>query len=104
MLVLWSLLFLSFSLLFFIFSRSLLGSILDLQDDPPNLKNLDFASDIHWFLKDRLFIFQDGLGSVLEVSRAPFGCSWGSLVVHLGPLWRLKIEQKISRGALDGFS
>ena len=89
MLVIWSLLFLSFSLLFFIFSRCLLGSMLALQDDPPNLKNLDSTLDMHLCLKDRLFIFQDGLGSVLEVSWAPFGSSWGSLGGLLGDLWRL---------------
>ena len=55
------------SKLFFILSWGLLGSILDLQDDPPNLKNLDSSSDVHWFLKYRLFIFQDGLGSVLGI-------------------------------------
>ena len=67
------------SKLFFILSWGLLGSIWDLQDDPPNLKNLDFSKYIHLFLKDRCFVFQDGLGSVLEVSWAPFGSSWGSL-------------------------
>ena len=65
---------------------------------------MDFSLDIHCFLKDRLFIFEDVREPVLEVSRAPFGCSWGSLGGHLGPLWRLKIEPKITLGALDGFS
>ena len=34
---------------------------------------------LHQILKDRLSIFQDGLGNILQVSWAPFGCSWGSL-------------------------
>ena len=67
------------SKLFFILCGGLLGSILDLQDDPLHLKHLDFSSDFQRFLKNRLFIFQDGLGSVLEVSWAPFGSSWGCL-------------------------
>ena len=50
------------------------------------------------------FIVEDVSEAVLELSRAPFGCSWGSLGNHLGPLWRLKIEPKIGLGALDGFS
>ena len=70
----------------FIFSWGLLGSILDLQDDPPNLKNNDSSLEIHHVLKNRLFIFQDGLGSFLEVSWAPFGSSWGSLGRPLGAL------------------
>ena len=32
---------------FFFMSWGLFGSILGLQDDPPNLKTLDFASDVH---------------------------------------------------------
>ena len=35
-----------FEIVFCSFSK-LLGSILSSQDEPPNLKNLDFASDIH---------------------------------------------------------
>ena len=67
--------------------------------------------------ENRLFIFQDGLGSVLEVSWAPFGSSWGSLGRPLealggpfGDLWGLQIEHKrVTRiesmrlGALDVF-
>ena len=34
----------------------------------------------------------------------PLRAVWRSLGNHLGPLWRLKIEPKISLGALDGFS
>ena len=62
-------------------------------------------------------MFQDGLGSVLEVSWAPFGSSWGSLGRPLealgglfGDLWGLQIEHKrVTRiesmrlGALDVF-
>ena len=61
-------------------------------------------------------MFQDGLGSVVEVSWAPFG-SWGSLGRSLealggllGDLWGLQIEHKrvtriesMSLGALDVF-
>ena len=61
------------------------GSILDLQDDPPNLKNLDSSSDIHRFLKNQGFRYEDGLESVLGPSWAPLGCSWGSLGSTFGP-------------------
>ena len=44
-----------------------------------DLKNLDFATDIHRVLKDRLFICQDGLDNVLDVSWASFASFWGSL-------------------------
>ena len=77
-----------FVAVFYLLSEHL-GVDFDLQDDPPNLKNLDSSSDVHRFLKHRLFIFEDGLGSVLEVSWAPFGSSWGSLGGLLGDLWRL---------------
>ena len=60
-------------------------SILSLQDDPPNLKNLDFSLDIHRFLKNQGFRYEDGLESVLGPFSAPLGCSWGSLGSNFGP-------------------
>jgi len=68
-------------------------------------------------LKVRLFIFQDGLGSVLEVSWARCWSSWGSLGRPLeslgrlfGDLWGLQIEHRrmtriesMRLGALDVF-
>ena len=63
-----------------------MGSILRLQDDISDLKNLDFAADIHQMLKDRLSIFQDGLDSVLDLSWASFASFWGSLERPLGAL------------------
>ena len=64
-----------------------------------------------------MFIVQDTLGNVLEVSWAPFGSSWGSLGRPLeaiggllGDLWGLQIEHKrviriesMHLGALDVF-
>ena len=55
------------------------------QDDLPNLKNLDFSLDIHRFLKNQGFRSEDGLESVLGLSWAPLGCSWGSLGTTFAP-------------------
>ena len=72
----------------------------------------------HSFIFERsFFIFQDGLGSVWEVSWAPFWSFWGSLGRPLealgglvGDLRGLQIEHKqvariesMSLGALDVF-
>ena len=84
-----SLFFLLFSMSFFIFFRSLLGSILSSQADLPTLKNLDFASAGARFLKNQHFRSKDGFESVLGLSRAPFGSSWGVLGRLLGALWGL---------------
>ena len=104
-LFLWSLmLFLSpifvllFSMMFFISSRSLLGSILSSQTDPPTLENVDFTLGILTFLKNQRFRSKDGFESVLGLSRAPFGSSWGYLGGSLGPLDRPK---KASRFVLE---
>ena len=78
------------SKLLLILSWGFLGSILDPQDEPPNLKIFDFSSNIHCFLKYRLFIFQDGIETVLELSWAPFWRSWGSLGRPLGAPYRPK--------------
>ena len=74
----------------FILSRSLLGSILSSQTDPPTLENVDFTTGIFTFLKNQRFRSKDGFESVLGLSRAPFGSSWGSLGSSLGPLDRPK--------------
>ena len=63
-----------------------MGSILRLQDGLSDLKNLDFASDIHRILKYRLSIFQNGLDSVLDISWASFASFWGSPGRPLGAL------------------
>ena len=78
------------SMSFFISSRSLLGSILSSQTDPPTLENVDFTIGIFTFLKNQRFRPKDGFESVLGLSRAPFGSSWGSLGSSLGPLDRPK--------------
>ena len=51
------------------------------------------------------FTVQDGLGSVLEVSWAPFGSSWGSLgrplealVCLFGDLWGLRWSPLVAVG------
>ena len=85
-----SLFFLLLSISFFISSRSLLGSILSSQTDLPIFKNLDFASAGARFLKNHHFRSKDGFESVLGLSRAPFGSSWGALGSSLGPLDRPK--------------
>ena len=79
-----------FSMSFFIFSRSLLRSILSSQADPPTFKNLDFAPAGARFLKNHNFRSKNGFESVLGLSWAPFGGSWGSLGGSLGPLDRPK--------------
>ena len=78
------------SMSYVIFCRSLLGSILSSQADPPTLKNLDFALAGARFLKNQRFRSKDGFESVLGLSRAPFGSSWGALGSSLGPLDRPK--------------
>ena len=79
------------SKLFFVLTWSLLESVLDLQDDHPNLKNLDFSEGMHCFLKKQSTFYLSRwswerfgglLGSfwvLLGVSWATFGGSWGSL-------------------------
>ena len=61
-----------------------MGSILDLQDDHPNLQSLDFSVDVHCTLKDGHFLCGDGIESVFGLSWAPLGCSWGSRGRPLG--------------------
>ena len=61
------------SMSFFISSRSLLGSILSSQTDPPTLENVDSTMDILTFLKNQRFRSKDGFDSVLGLSWAPFG-------------------------------
>ena len=75
---------------FFISPRSLLESILSSQTDPPTLENVDFTIRIFTFLKNQRFRPKDCFESVLGLSRAPFGSSWGSLGSSLGPLDRPK--------------
>ena len=70
---------------FLILSWSLFGSMLSSNNDIPNLKNLDFSYDIHRFLKNQGFRYEDGLESVLGLSWAPLGCSWVSLGTTFGP-------------------
>ena len=67
-----------------------MGSILSSRTDPPTLKNVDFTQEILTFLKNQRFRPKDGFESVLGLSRAPFGSSWGSLGSSLGPLDRPK--------------
>ena len=75
---------------FFDSSRSLLGSILSSQTDHPTLQIVDFTMRILTFLKNQRFRSKDGFESVLGLSRAPFGSSWGALGSSLGPLDRPK--------------
>ena len=63
-----------------------MGSILRLQDGISDLKNLDFAADIHRIRQDRFFIRQDGLDSFLDLSWASFASFGGSLGRPLGAL------------------
>ena len=77
------------SLARFIPSRSLLGSILSSQTDPPTLKNVGFIKGILQFVKNQRFRSKDGFGNVLGLSRAPFGNSWVALGGLLGALWGL---------------
>ena len=78
--------FLLFSMSFLISSRSLLGSILSSQTDPPTLKNVDFMMAGARFLKNHHFRSKDGFENVLGLSRPPFGSSWGVLGGLLGAL------------------
>ena len=82
------------SMSYVIFCRSLLGSILSSQADPPTLKNLDFASAGARFLKNQHFRPKDGFEHVLGLSWAFFGVSWRFLGGSLGPLDR---PQRASR-------
>ena len=75
-----------------------MGSILSSQTDLPTLKNIDFMKTGARFLKNQRFRSKDGFESVLGLSRAPFGSSWGSLGSSLGPLDRPK---KASRFVLE---
>ena len=93
-----SMFYLLFSISFFISPRSLLGSILNSQTDPPTLGNVDFTIGILTVLKHQRFRPKDGFESVLGLSRAPFGSSWGSLGSSLGPLDR---PQRASRFVLE---
>ena len=79
---------------FFISSRNLLGSILSSQTDPPTLGNVDFTMRILTFFKNQRFRPNDGFESVLGLSRATLGSSWGSLGNSLGPLDRPKRASK----------
>ena len=65
-----------------------MGSILSSQTDPPTFENVDFTLEILTFLKNQRFRPKDGFESVLGLSRAPFGSSWGYLGSSLGPLDR----------------
>ena len=65
-------------------------SILSLQTASPTFKNDGFTMEILTFLKNQRFRPKDGFESVLGLSRAPFGGSWGSLGSSLGPLDRPK--------------
>ena len=78
------------SMSFFDSSRSLLGSILSSQTDHPTLQIVDFTMRILTFLKNQRFRSKDGFESVLGLSRAPFGSSWGSLGSSFGLLDRPK--------------
>ena len=77
-----------FSMMFFISSRSLLGSILSSQTDAPTFEDDDFILGIITFLKNRRFRPKDGFESVWALSRVPFGSSWGYLGSSLGLLDR----------------
>merc|ERR1712115_506559 len=75
---------------FFVSPRSVLGSILSSQTHHPTLQNVDFTLRILTFLKKQRFRSNDGFGSVVGLSRAPFGSSWDSLGSSFGPLNRRK--------------
>ena len=70
--------------------RSLLGSILSSQADPPTFEHVEFTFGILTRLKNQRFRFKDGFESVLGLSRATLGSSSGSLRSSLGPLDRPK--------------
>ena len=65
-----------------------LGVDFEFQTDLPTLEHVDFTMGIRTFLENQRFRSQDGFESVLGLSRAPFGSSWGSLGSSLGPLDR----------------
>ena len=83
----------------FSLSSSFLVSILSSQGDPPTFKNLDFALAGARFLKNRRVRSEDGLESVLGLSWASFGRSWGSLG---GLLSSSGVSLGISWGLLGG--
>ena len=85
-----SIFYLLLSISFFISFRSLLGSILNSQTDPPTFKNDGFMRAAARFLKNQHFRSKDGFESVWGLSWAPFGSSWGSLGGSLGALHRPK--------------
>ena len=74
-----------FSMSFFISSRSLLGSILSSQTDPPTLTHVSFMKRILAFLKNQRFRSKDGFESVLGLSRLLLGALGGLL----GVSWEL---------------
>ena len=53
-------------------------------------KTFILHGEINWFLKNLLFMFEDGLESVLELSWAPFWRYWRSLGRPLGAPYRPK--------------
>ena len=66
-----------------------MGSIWGLEDDHPNLKNIDFSVNIEWFLKDRPFLFDDCLellGSFSALGGFLFGALGDSLGLTSGAL------------------
>ena len=75
---------------FLISSRSLLGSILKSQTDPPTIKNDDVMMAGVRFVKNHYFRSKNGFGSVLGLPWASLGGSWESLGGSLGPLDRPK--------------
>ena len=66
---------------------NLLGSILSSQEGPPTLKNRAPASAAARFLKNRRLRSEGGLQSVLGLSWASFGRSWGSFWAPLRCSW-----------------
>ena len=89
-----SIFYLLLSISFFISFRSLLGSILSSQTDPPTFKNDGFMRAAARFLKNQHFRSKDGFESVLGLSRPPFGSSWGSPGGLLGAPSGLWIDQR----------
>ena len=77
-----------FSIVFHLF-RNISGKILNSQADHPTLQNVDFTVRILTCLENQRFRSKDGFESVLGLSRAPFGSSWGALGGLLGALWGL---------------
>ena len=63
-----------------------LGVDFELQDDPTNLKHIDFSLNIHWFLNDRLVLLFE---LVLEAFWKSLGLLLDPLGGILGDPWRL---------------